>query len=469
MASSLPSILQKIVAQRHERIDSIYQQEAVQQIQAALTPSTRSLAQALAQPRASFILECKKASPSQGLIRADFDPVAIAQAYEPYADAISVLTEPDFFQGSYTHLAAVAAAVNKPVLCKDFIVDPVQIIMARHHGADAILLMLSILTDDEYQQLATFAATYNLDVLTEVANEDELQRAINLNANIVGINNRDLHTLKVDTQRSIDLAQRLPPTTLVVAESGYQEHQQVRAAANFVHGFLIGTALTKQSNLDQACRELIYGKHKICGLTQVTAAQSARAAGAAYGGLIFVEHSPRQVTIAAAHKIMSEVPELNYIGVFADTPMTEVATIATQLGLTAIQLHGYASKLVIEQLRQLLPADIQIWRAIDASASVQLPALPVEAFLLDNGNGGSGRSFDWDRLNTLTAQQRSQCILAGGLSLSNVDSALATGMLRCDFNSGVESSPGLKDPQKISQLMNHIRAYGRKPQGVPHA
>src|SRR5690606_23250816 len=107
-----------------------------------------------------------------------------------------------------------------------------------------------------------------LDVLTEVATDAELERAVQLNANIIGINNRNLHDLSIDPQRSISMSQRIPAGVLVVAESGYSSHQAVREAAPFVDGFLIGSALSQQANVDQACRELIYGQHKVCGLTQ---------------------------------------------------------------------------------------------------------------------------------------------------------------------------------------------------------
>ncbi|MGL4448757.1 MAG: bifunctional indole-3-glycerol-phosphate synthase TrpC/phosphoribosylanthranilate isomerase TrpF, partial [Shewanella sp.] len=176
--------------------------------EASLAPkvSDRSLFAALKAPKASYILECKKASPSKGLIRKDFDVEAIASIYTKYAAGISVLTDEQFFQGDMDYIPKVRAKVSQPILCKDFFVDEYQIKLAAHQGADAILLMLSVLDDERYQQLASEAAKYQLDVLTEVSNEEELKRAIALDAPIIGINNRNLRDLSTDLATTEALA-----------------------------------------------------------------------------------------------------------------------------------------------------------------------------------------------------------------------------------------------------------------------
>ena len=465
---SIPSVLQEIVASRRAELEQLSQHYQAEQLQAQLQPSSRSLAAALAQPRASFILECKRASPSKGLIRPDFNPVSLAQTYARYADAISVLTEPNYFQGSYAYLAAVSQAVDKPVLCKDFIIDPLQVLLARYFGADAILLMLSILDDQQYQALAELAAKYQLDVLTEVANEAELTRAINLKAKIIGINNRDLHTLKIDTDTSLELSQQIPAGVLVVAESGYHTNQQVRAAAGVVDGFLVGSALAAQANVDQACRELVYGEHKICGLQRPEDSLCVHAAGAAFGGLIFVKHSPRCVDLAQAQAVIAAAPLLAYVGVFADQPLHEVAELTQQLNLHAVQLHGQEDFDYISQLRKAIPRNVQIWKAVAVDEPLLLPDLEVDTFLLDNRYGGSGEPFDWSLLAHLTPVQRQQCMIAGGLNATNVSAALATGLPRCDINSGVELYKAHKDPALINQVMTQLRGYGRIQQGVNH-
>ncbi|MFC0444627.1 bifunctional indole-3-glycerol-phosphate synthase TrpC/phosphoribosylanthranilate isomerase TrpF [Pseudidiomarina halophila] len=456
------TILQTIVAKRRERLAEMAAAYPVDELKRELQLSQRSLARALSKPRSSFILECKKASPSKGLIRDNFHPVHIAQTYSRYADAISVLTEPDYFQGDFNYLTAVSCAVDVPVLCKDFIVEPLQVLLARHFGADAILLMLSILNDEQYRTLAQLAADYNMDVLTEVSTEAEMQRAGDLGATIIGINNRNLHDLSIDPQRSRELSNLAPEGVLLVAESGYSSHEDVRETAPYVDGFLIGSALTSQANIDQACRELIYGKHKVCGLSQVSDAHVVRAAGAAYGGLIFVPASPRSVTPEQAQQLIAAEPDLGWVGVFADRPLKEVASTATRLGLHAVQLHGHEDSDYIAQLKQALPANTQIWQVHRAEAPLLLPQSAADHILLDNLQGGSGETFAWELLADLSQSERQRCILAGGLGLHNLDAARQTGLARFDFNSSLERDKGVKDAGKIAQLFQQIRQYGKQ-------
>lgn len=455
------SILDTIVMQRRERLVELAQQYSESTLRQQLKPSNRSLAAALAKPRSSFILECKKASPSKGLIRENFHPVQIAQTYARYADAISVLTEPDFFQGDFAYLSAVSASVDVPVLCKDFIVEPLQVLLARHFGADAILLMLSILDDSQYRKLAAVADELELDILTEVSTAEEMTRAAQLGAKIIGINNRNLHDLSVDPERSKTLSKLAPANALLVAESGYASNAQVRESAPYVDGFLVGSALTAQANIDQACRELIYGKHKVCGLSKVQDAMVVRAAGAAYGGLIFVSSSPRAVTNDQALQLINAEPLLAWVGVFADQPLADVVRTAQELGLYAVQLHGHEDVDYLAQLRRELPATTQIWRALTVTEQFKLTELAADYYLLDNVRGGSGEQFAWQLLDNLTTEQRQRCILAGGLGSENLAAARATGLSRFDFNSRLERSKSNKDAGLILQLFQNIRQYGK--------
>lgn len=456
------TILTRIVATRRERLETVYTHYDMAALEANLQPSQRSLAEALSGPASSFILECKKASPSKGLIRADFHPVTIAQTYARYAAAISVLTEPDYFQGDFAYLAAVSAAVSVPVLCKDFIVDERQVLLARHFGADAILLMLSILDDEHYKRLVQLAQRLQLDVLTEVSTAAEMHRANALGAQIIGINNRNLHDLSIDPQRSIELSQLAHADALLVAESGFSNHSQVRTTAPYVDGFLIGSALSAQPNIDQACRELIYGQHKVCGLGSAQDAMVVRAAGGAYGGFIFVPASPRAVTLEQAQVVKAAEPDLNYVGVFVNRPLAEVVNYSQQLGLVAVQLHGDEDRDYCADLRQALPSTVQIWRAMGIIESVQfIDSDAIDYWLLDSPGGGTGQAFNWQPLAALTANQRKQCILAGGLNQDNAALALQTGIQRLDFNSGVERERGHKDAGKIIALFAHLRDYGR--------
>ncbi len=301
MASISQTILGKIVAAKQEWVAARKLAQPLESFQSALTPSDRDFVGALKAGSTRFILECKKASPSKGLIRDDFSPEAIADIYGKYATAISVLTDEKFFQGDFAFLPRVRGRVQQPVLCKDFMIDPYQVYLARHYQADAILLMLSVLTDEGYRALFAVAKALGLGVLTEVSNEEELARAIALGAPVIGINNRDLRDLSVDLARTKQLAailsQKAPADRVVISESGINHRAQVADLRHHAKGFLVGSSLMAEPDLEAAVRKLVLGQNKVCGLTRAEDAAAAHQAGAVFGGLIFVAKSPRYVDI----------------------------------------------------------------------------------------------------------------------------------------------------------------------------
>lgn len=194
--------------------------------------------------RAAVIAEVKRASPSRGIIRRDFDPPRIAAGYERGgAAALSVLTDRDFFQGAPEHLRSARAATRLPVLRKDFLVDPWQLHEARAMGADCALLIVAALEDPALRDLAELATELGLDTLVEVHDEAELERALRIPAPVIGINNRDLHTFETRLETTERLAARIPPDRLVVTESGIATHEDVaRLRARGIHAFLVGEA-----------------------------------------------------------------------------------------------------------------------------------------------------------------------------------------------------------------------------------
>ena len=449
------TVLHRIVRDKAVWVAARKEQQPLADFEHLLGPSQRSFYHALQGARTAFILECKKASPSKGLIREDFDPAAIAGIYSAYASAISVLTDEKYFQGSFDFLPQVSTAVPQPVLCKDFIIDPYQIYLARHYQADAVLLMLSVLDDEQYRQLAAVAHSLNMGVLTEVISDEEAARALRLGAKVVGINNRDLRDLSIDLDRTRRLAPRLPGVT-VISESGINTYGQIRELSRFANGFLIGSALMAEPDLAAAVRRVILGENKVCGLTRPQDALAAYQAGAAFGGLIFAARSPRCVTPEQARQVMAGAP-LKYVGVFSDQPVADVAETAAALGLHAVQLHGQEDQAYIDHLRTALPPACRIWKAL--SVRDQMPARDlhhVDRYVLDNGNGGSGQPFDW---RVLAGQPLDNVLLAGGLGADNCVQAAQLGCAGLDFNSGVESAPGIKDAEKITAVFQTLRAY----------
>ncbi|BCV37095.1 bifunctional indole-3-glycerol-phosphate synthase TrpC/phosphoribosylanthranilate isomerase TrpF [Shewanella indica] len=462
----MSNVLERIVATKQQHIEAL----KLRFPEGNLTPKTsdRSLYQALSAKGAGFILECKKASPSKGLIRKDFDPVAIADVYSRYASAVSVLTDEAFFQGDFRYLPKVRARIKQPVLCKDFFVSPYQVKLAAHQGADAILLMLSVLSDEQYRLLASEAEQYALDTLTEVSNEEELKRALALGAPIIGINNRNLRDLSTDLAMTEYLAPKIPEGTLIISESGIYSREDVRRLSPLVDGFLVGSSLMAEADLDLACRRLIYGNNKVCGLTREQDLLDAAKSGAVYGGLIFAAKSPRCVSRAHAAELCrynAEQPrKLAMVGVFVNESPAQMAELANELKLNALQLHGSESSEDIAKLKQLLEQNghqAEIWKAVPVNVDGgELPALPegADRYLYDSKSGdsfgGTGRHFDWQQ----RLAQRERAMLAGGLSPGNAALAATQGFFGLDFNSGVESAPGIKDRAALQAVFKQLKA-----------
>ena len=230
----------------------------------AATHVPRGFRRALAarsQEGIAVIAELKKASPSKGLIRADFSPVALAGELEKAgAAALSVLTDEEFFQGSLENLQRASAAVAIPCLRKDFIVDEFQLLEARANAADAVLLIVAALSQEQLMSLSTSARSHGLDVLCEVHDGQELDRALEAGCNLIGVNTRDLRSFKVDLQTAIGLADHFPPDVVRVAESGIHSAQDVNLLRSAgYHAFLVGESLMRADRPGAALGELMGG------------------------------------------------------------------------------------------------------------------------------------------------------------------------------------------------------------------
>ena len=449
----MATVLKKIIEDKQSWLVSQQASKPLETFKMDVKPSDRDFYQSLNQTKTAFILECKKASPSKGLIRDDFDPATIAKVYKDYASAISVLTDEKYFQGRFEFLPIVRNEVTQPVLCKDFIIDEYQIYLARYYQADAILLMLSVVNDDEYRHLSRIAHQLKMGILTEASTQAEVERAIALGAKVIGINNRNLRDLSVDLNRVKNLSKTIPDDRIIISESGIYTHNQVKELSQFANGFLIGSALMSEPNLTLAIRKVMLGENKVCGLTRAEDAIAAYQAGAVYGGLIFAPKSPRYISPINARIVISAAP-LNWVGVFKNETIDQVCQIAEQLSLYAVQLHGDEDNQYIQLLREKLPKNCQIWKALSISNTIPEHNNPlVSRYIFDHGAGGTGKSFDW---SLLAGQDLTNVILAGGINPQNIKNALATNVIGVDLNSGIEISPGIKDKHKIQAVFEQI-------------
>lgn len=258
MVHAVPDILARIVDRKRAQLAQVAAKRAALEQRAAARIDVRDFRAALTRRVPAVIAEVKKASPSKGILAADFDPVRIARSYATGgASALSVLTDEEFFQGSLADLEAARVAVEIPVLRKDFTIDELHVIEAAAHGADAILLIAAILTVDEMRRFRELAARYHIAALVEVHDAAELEEALASGAEILGVNNRNLHTFEVTLETSLKLAGRIPQDVIRVSESGIHNRADVETlrAAGF-QAFLVGEHLMKSADPSGALRAL---------------------------------------------------------------------------------------------------------------------------------------------------------------------------------------------------------------------
>lgn len=258
----MSTILDQIIAVKREEVARAKREMPEPALRARLAdvPPVRDfLAAVAAGPPLRLIAEVKKASPSKGVIRADFDPVGIARIYERHGAAcISVLTDRQFFQGSLRYLREIRDAVALPLLRKDFVIDPYQVLEARAHGADAVLLIAECLEDDLLRQLFDTVVALEMTPLVELHEPVNLPRVLRVGASLIGINNRDLHSFQVDLDRTLRLRREIPSDRIVVGESGIRTREDVvRLEAGGVQAMLVGETFMARPDIAAAVDELL--------------------------------------------------------------------------------------------------------------------------------------------------------------------------------------------------------------------
>jgi indole-3-glycerol phosphate synthase / phosphoribosylanthranilate isomerase len=460
----MSSVLGRILEHKRIEVDAAKLARPLATFESGLTPSTRDFRAALLAPGRRFIFEVKKGSPSRGAIRPDLDLASLLATYDNHADCISVLTDTEFFGGCNEDLVRAGQLTVRPLLRKDFMIDPYQIAEARLLGADCILLIVSALTDSELDEMRRQAISLGMDALVEVHDETEMERALKLGADLIGINNRNLKTLTTDLGVTEKLAPMVPEGVALVGESGLGTHHDVRRLASHVDAFLVGSAILSAPDMSAKVRELAYGRVKICGLTNRADADAALKAGASWLGFIFHRGSPRAVTPERCEEIVRGLPGTK-VGVFVDHTLDEIEAVARRSRLHGVQLHGDYSEDDLRLMKGRLD-DVFLIKVLQvADKMVELPESQADYFLLDTFDpvlrGGTGRSFNHDLLQRLIKDDPQrfgrQVILAGGLNPGNVTRAAELGPFALDLASGVEAEPGRKDLGKLQELFLALR------------
>jgi indole-3-glycerol phosphate synthase / phosphoribosylanthranilate isomerase len=451
--------LDEIIAYKQALVEK--KKEEILSYRYRVQPADKSLLQTLEQSRCSFILEIKFASPSKGVIKKNISVGEIVKIYEPFADAISVLADEKFFKGSLDYVKQVSAIQSHPVLAKDVVVSPLQVYESRFYGAHAVLLMLSVLNDEMFHLCAQAASELKMDFICEVHTKEEMLRANRLGAKIIGINNRNLKTLKIDLDTFEKLFPYAPSDAKVIMESGISSRSQIQKYGSLVDGFLIGSSLMSAERIDLTLRELLFGRVKICGLTNHEDAMLAYQSGAYYGGLNFYPLSKRRINADEGLLIKKNVP-LIWGGVFVNQVISEINEAVRKLSLDFVQLHGDEDENFIQELQKYLPANCKIWKAFGIKESLNVVAqLKVDRILLDNFHkeqyGGTGKSFDWEILRN--TRQRHDYIIAGGINKDNILSIDSLEPFAIDIASGVENDdPRKKSARKIKEIFSQLRS-----------
>jgi len=454
-------ILDIILRDKKKRLDKLGLDIEVLEEQCRSAAPPRDFYSALRYGGISIIGEIKKASPSKGVIREDFPFLHLAREYEGVVEGISVLTEEDHFMGSMDYLEKISAEVATPTLCKDFIFTREQVYLARSRGASSILLITRILEQDLLTELLSTARALGMEPLVETHTREEVGRAIEAGARIIGINNRDLSDFSVDIKRSIELSKDIPEDVVVVAESGIRTWEDVAALEEAgIHAVLVGETFMRSSDIPGAVRDL-RGKItmvKICGIKSVDEIATLNKTKPHYAGFVFAR-SKRQVDMKTCTLLRSHLhPSIKTVGVFVDESYEEVIRVAEGCRLDVIQLHGREDTRLCKKLRDL--TGCMIWKALPGETIsnniIKNYSEVTDSLLFDSLTPGGGHTFNWNHIK----DSYGDVILAGGLNTGNVARGIrAVKPAVVDVSSGVEGISG-KVYTKVFDFIEEVRRYG---------
>ncbi len=402
-----------------------------------------------------LIAEIKQKSPSNPQIfqGENFNPVEIAIKYKNAgASAISVLTDKQFFGGSFNDLAKAKEASDLPVLAKDFFISKEQIDVAYQHGADAILLIVKILSLAELQDLLVYAEEKGLSALVEIADEDDLQKVLQTSAKIIGINNRNLENFVTKRINTFKLAKKLPKDCVIVSLSGLRG-ADVQVFKGLVDAVLVGTQIMQAENYEKKIKEFIKPRPllKICGVRDQKTAEYCEKIGVDFCGFNFVPSSRRVVELDLASDLRKCLKNTFAVGVFQNQDLDYVNKIADELDLDFVQLHGEESPIYCEKVARPIIKVISLENEKDLEKISQYEQV-VDILLFDARQAGAGEEFDHNLLQNIAINK--PFFIAGGVNVNNAQKIISKfDLIGLDTASGAEED-GQISLDKISQLFN---------------
>jgi indole-3-glycerol phosphate synthase len=463
-------ILDTIVRHKRSELAALREARPVEMLESSPGFSRKcvSLAASVRDSRTTGIIaEFKRRSPSRGAIHESADVTEVTRGYARYgASGLSVLTDAHFFGGSTTDLETARSVNRIPILRKDFVVDPYQVYETKAMGADVMLLISECLSAREVRSLAALARELGLEVLLEMHTERELDKLCP-EITMVGINNRDLKTFRVDIERSIQLAEKLPLSLPRIAESGIGDPgvlMRMREAG--FDGFLMGEHFMKQQKPQEAFRDFVARimprtaspRLKVCGMTDADEMRLAAGMGAHYVGMIFYGPSPRFCEDRLCGDEVRKLENVSRVGVFVNATPDDILDRVERYGLDMVQLHGEESPELCRALRARIPV-IKAFRirSTEDLATAEAYSEVADYFLFDTPGslyGGNGSRFDWSLLEAYRGNV--PFFLSGGIGPDSVAALKAFShplFFGIDINSRFETRPGIKNMEEIKRFI----------------
>lgn len=404
-----------------------------------------------------FIAEIKPKSPSEGILY-DGDFVKLAKTYEEAGvDAISVLTDKPSFGGDLNLLHNISQNTTIPILRKDFILSRSQVVESLKNHADALLLIVSLLNEEKLSELINFSYELGIAPVVEVVSKSELKIAIKAGAKIIGVNARNLKTLKVNNEHALEVLKIIPKTIVPLLFSGIKTRQDIYQAVKVgAKGILVGTSLLKATNIPSKIKELRNDYIvKICGIKDVDSAKNVIRQKPDMIGLNFVPTSIRRIDIRTAKSIakLAKKQNISIVGVFQNQPLKEVLKVINSIPLDYVQLHGdedYCTQIPIPIIKKITLDNIE--------EQINKYKEEVDIFLIDRPKQGKGPLVNEEKVKILA--QEYPILIAGGLNSNNVASVIlqvGRKLLGVDVSGGVEHVAGVKDEQLVGDFIQESR------------